>query len=281
LVSLLVFTAYPVLSIFYLSLTEYSIVQPPRWIGLENYRTMFTADPSFWIGVGNSAYYALLAVPLALVGSLVLALILNFHATGIGVYRVFYYLPTLAPPVAATIVFVLLFEPNVGLINTVLGWIGLPTPGWLVDPQWSKPALILLSLWGLGGETLIFLAGLQEIPRELLEAAEIDGAGPWSRLRSITLPLLSPIILFNLVMGIIWSFQVFTQAFIIGGTDGKPLESLLMFMILIYRNAFRYFSMGYAAALAVVLFVIVLVTTLAIFRTARIWVYYEGEDRRL
>lgn len=279
LVSLLVFTAYPMLSVFYLSFTDYNIVQPPRWVGLENYRAMFTRDLSFGTAIGNSGYYALFSVPLGLVGSLVLALILNLRATGINIYRSLFYLPTLVPPVAATVAFMLLFEPGYGPINSLLGAIGLPTPGWFNDPTWSKPALVILSLWGLGANTLIFLAGLQEIPQSLLEAAEIDGAGPWQKLRHVTLPLLSPVILFNLVMGVIWSFQVFTQAFVIGGTSGRPVESMLMFMVLIYRNAFRYFAMGYASALSLVLFFLVLVATLIIFRFSRSWVYYEGEER--
>jgi multiple sugar transport system permease protein len=190
------------------------------------------------------------------------------------------YLPALAPPVASTIIFSGLFDPDGGPINAGLQQVGLPALGWLNDPTWSKPALVILSLWGLGAGALIFLAGLQDIPQVLLDAAAIDGAGPWQRFRSVTLPLLTPVILFNLVIGIISSFQVFTPALIIGGTTGKPLESTLMLMVHIYRNAFRYFAMGYASALAVVLFLAVLMVTLAIFGSARAWVYYAGGDRR-
>src|ERR671930_2527481 len=280
LLSLLLFTAYPVLTTLYLSFTDYNIVQPPRWIGWQNYRTMFTADPAFWTSVGNSAYYALLAVPLGLAGALGLALLLHTRAQGMGVYRTLIALPVLVPPVASTIIFIAMFDPDNGLINTLLQQVGLPTVGWLPDPTWTKPALIILSLWGLGASALIFLAGLQEIPQVLLDAAAIDGAGPWQRFRSVTLPLLTPVILFNLVIGIISSFQVFTPALIIGGTTGKPLESTLMLMVHIYRNGFRYFAMGYASALAVVLFLAVLAVTLATFGSARAWVYYAGGDRR-
>jgi len=276
LLSLLLFTTYPVLTTLYLSFTDYNIVQPPRWIGLQNYRTMFTADPAFWTSVGNSAYYALLAVPLGLAGALGLALLLNTRAPGMGVYRTLIALPMLVPPVASTIIFIAMFDPDNGLINAMLQTVGLPAVGWLTDPTWSKPALILLSLWGLGASALIFLAGLQEIPQSLLEAAAIDGAGPWQRFRHVTLPLLTPVLLFNLVMGVISSFHIFTQALVVGGTTGKPLESTLMFMVHIYRTAFRYFAMGQAAALAVVLFLAVLVVTLVIFRSAHVWVYYEG-----
>jgi multiple sugar transport system permease protein len=280
LLSLLIFTTYPVLATFYLSLTDYNVVQPPTWVGLHNYRTMLTADPAFWTSVTNTAYYTLLAVPLGLVGSLGLALLLNLRVRGLGVYRTLIYLPVLAPPVASTIIFIGLFDPDGGPINAVLQQVGLPALGWLNDPTWSKPALVILSLWGLGAGALIFLAGLQDIPQALLDAAAIDGAGPWQRFRYVTLPLLTPLILFNLVIGIISSFHVFTPALIIGGTTGKPLESTLMLMVHIYRNAFRYFAMGYASALAVVLFLAVLAVTLAIFGSARAWVYYAGGDRR-
>jgi multiple sugar transport system permease protein len=280
LLSLLIFTTYPVLAAFYLSFTEYNVVQPPRWVGLQNYRTMLTADPAFWISVKNTAAYTLLAVPLGLVGSLALALLLNLRVRGLGVYRTLVYLPALAPPVASTIIFIGMFDSEGGLINAVLRQVGLPALGWLNDPTWSKPALVLMSLWGLGAGALIFLAGLQEIPQALLEAAAMDGAGPWLRFRHITLPLLTPVILFNLVIGVIGSFHVFTPALVSGGTTGKPLESTLMLMVHIYRHAFRYFAMGYASALAVVLFLAVLMVTWAIFRSARAWLYEVGDDRR-
>jgi multiple sugar transport system permease protein len=273
LLSLLILTAYPVLATFYLSFTDYNVVQPPTWVGLHNYRTMLTADPAFWTSIRNTAFYCLLAVPLGLVGSLGLALLLNLSVRGLGIYRTLVYLPVLAPPVASTLIFIGMFDPDGGLINATLQQVGLPPLGWLHDPTWSKPALVILSLWGLGAGALIFLAGLQEVPPALLDAAAIDGAGPWQRFRYITLPLLTPVILFNLVIAVIGSFHVFTPALVGGGTTGKPLESTLMFMVHIYRHAFRYFAMGYASALAVVLFLAVLVLTFAIFWTARTWVY--------
>ncbi len=277
LVSLLVFTIYPIIATIFFSFTDYNIIQAPHWIGLANYQTMFTADPDFWRSVGNSAYYALISVPLGLIMALLLALLLNAHARGIGVYRTIFYLPTLVPPVASTIIFMLLFTPNSsGLINMLLGIFGIPAQGWLTDANQARPVLIFLSLWGLGAATLIFLAGLQDIPATLLEAATIDGAGYWRRFWHITLPLLSPVLLFNLVMGVISSFQVFTQALVVGGTTGAPQGSTLMFMVIIYRSAFRYFSMGYASALSVLLFVVVLIVTLLIFWSARLWVFYEG-----
>lgn len=279
-ISLLAFTVYPVVASFYFSFTQYSIVQAPKWVGLENYVTMFTADPAFPVSVSNSAYYALLAVPLGLLAALGIALLLNLKVKGIGVYRTLFYLPSLAPPVAATIIFIVMFQPQGGLVNTMLGALGIRGPAWFADPDWAKMGLVILSLWGVGAATLIFLAGLKDIPQEMLEAASIDGANTWQRFWRITIPLLTPVILFNLVMGVIASFQVFTSALVIGGTTGRPQESLLMYMVHLYRNAFRYFNMGYASALAVVLFIVIMGITLLIFRATRSWVFYEGEARR-
>jgi multiple sugar transport system permease protein len=276
--SLLAFTVYPVVASFYLSLTDYNIIQAPRWIGLDNYHTMLTNDPSFWKGVSNTASYTVVSVPLNLVFALILALILNIQAKGIGIYQTLFYLPALVPPVSVTIVFVLMFSPNGGIINAILEGLGLSPPNWLMDPAWSKTTLLIMNLWSIGPSTLIFLAGLKQIPRSLLDAAAVDGAGEWKKLRYITLPLLSPVILYNLIIGIIGAFQVFTQALIIGGTGGQPVESTLMYMVLIYRNAFAYFKMGYASALAVVLFVAIVVVTILIFYSARVWVHYEDHD---
>ena len=279
LVSLLIFTFYPVVGSFYLSLTEYTVAEPPRWVGLENYQRMFADDPSFWTAVKNSTYYAAISVPLRLVLALALALVLNLGVRGIGVYRVIFYLPALVPPVAAVIVFMLMFNLDTGPINVFLRALGLAPPDWLRDPAWSKPALIILSLWPLGVETLVFLAGLKEIPQDLLDAAAVDGAGRWRRLRGVTLPLLSPVILFNLVIGVIYSFQVFAQALVISDPTGEPLKSTLMYMVGIYNNASPYLAKGYAAAQAVVLYVCVAVVTLVIFLNERLWVYDERGDR--
>jgi multiple sugar transport system permease protein len=278
LIGLLVFQAYPILASLYLSFTDYNIISAPQWTGFQNYITMFTSDNDVWNAAGNSIYYAGIAVPLGLLLALLLALVLNLRARGVGVYRALFYLPALAPPVIATVVFLMVLDPTNGILNDALHSIGLASPGWFSDPAWAKPAMILLYLWNAGTFTLIFLAGLQEIPQTLIEAAVVDGAGPWQRFRHITVPLLSPVILFNLVMGIIWSFQVFDQAITIGGTTGDPVGSTLMFMVLIYRNAFQYFQMGYASTLSVFLVVVVVIITVIIFRISRRWVYYEGEQ---
>jgi multiple sugar transport system permease protein len=278
-VGLLAFTVYPILASLYFSFTDYNIVRPPQWTGLSNYTAIFTSDTDFQNGVQNSAYYALISVPLGLVLSLGLALILNLRVRGIGIYRSLFYLPSLAPPVASTIVFLMLLDPDHGIVNVLLTTVGLPAPAWFSDPSWAKPALILLSLWTSGTATIIFLAGLQEIPQSLIEAAMIDGAGRWQRFWKVILPLLSPVVLFNLVMGVIYSFQVFTQAYIVGHDTGDPVGSTLMYMTLIYRDAFKYFQMGYASALAMLLFVTIVTVTFVIFRISRAWVFYEGEQR--
>ena len=279
LISLLIFTAYPVFGTLGLSFTEYNIIKPPRFIGLDNFQQMFFEDPAYWVAVRNTLIYAGAAVILRLIISLALALVLNMGVRGISIYRVIFYLPALVPPVVAAIIFLLMFNYANGPINAVIGAVGLQPPDWLRDPAWSKPALIILGLWPLGIEVLVFLAGLKAIPQDLLDAASVDGASPMRRLFGVTIPLLTPVILFNLVTGVIYSFQVFAQALVIGDTTGKPLESTLMYMVLVYRNAFRYFSMGYAAAQSLILFIVVALLTLLVFRTSRRWVYYEGSNR--
>jgi multiple sugar transport system permease protein len=279
LISLIVFTAYPVLASFYYSFTQYAITQSPTWIGLDNYTQMFTNDGALRASVYNTLYYTLLSVPVGLLSSLAIALVLNRNVRGIGAYRTLFYLPSLAPPVAGAIIFVIMFQPEGGLVNSILQFFGIKGPAWFSDPAYAKIGLIILSLWGVGAGSLIFLAGLKDIPGELLEAAAIDGANNWHKFWRITIPLLTPVILYNLVMGIIGSFQVLGAAFVIGGTTGKPQESLLMYMVHLYRTAFRYFNMGYASAMAVVLFVVILIATLLIFRSTRSWVFYESEGR--
>ncbi len=277
--SLLVFTAYPVIASLYYSFTQYSITQLPKWIGLDNYQTMFTSDPAMVVAVYNTLYYTLLSVPIGLIASLLIALVLNLNVRGIGAYRTLFYLPSLAPPVASAIIFVVMFQPDGGLVNGLLKAVGISGPAWFLDPKYAKIGLIILSLWGVGSGSLVFLAGLKDIPGELLEAASIDGANIWTRFWRITLPLLTPVILYNLVMGLIGSFQVLGAAFVIGGTTGKPQESLLMYMVHLYRTAFRYFNMGYASAMAVVLFAVIMLVTVLVFRSTRNWVFYQSEAK--
>ncbi len=280
--SLLVFTAYPMLASFYFAMTDYSVLNPPVWTGLQNFRVMFTKDPLYWKSVYNSAYYALLAVPLQMIVALGLALMLNQRVRGIGVYRTVYYLPSLMPTVAGTLLWMLILNPRHGLLNLGLQAIGLPKLGWLSSATWSKPGLVLMAVWtGSGWIMLIFLAALKEIPESLHEAAMIDGANAWQRFFSVTLPLLTPAIFFNLVMEIIGSFQVFASALIAGGSGqtAGPLNSLLMYMLHLYRYAFRYFDMGYASAMALALFVFLVIITMALVKSSGSWVYYETARR--
>lgn len=274
LVALVVFHVYPIVAATYLSLSEYNVFNPPEFQGFDNYVKLWN-DPTVWKAAGNSLFYALLSVPIGLAAALVLALLLNRPVRGIGIHRTLFYMPAVVPPVAGTIVFLLLLEPRAGPLNTAIEMVGLDGPAWFQDPAFAKWGLIILSLWGVGAATLIFLAGLQEIPESLLEAASIDGAGAWRRFTNVTLPLLTPVILFNLVIGVIYSFQVFDAAMIVGGTSGVPGGSTLMYMVHIYRTAFGYFDMGYASAQAMVLFLVIVAVTGAIFGTTRRWVY-EG-----
>ena len=274
LIALVVFHVYPIVAATYLSLSDYNVFNPPEFQGFDNYVKLWN-DPTVWKAAGNSLFYALLSVPIGLATALILALLLNRPVRGIGIHRTLFYMPAVVPPVAGTIVFLLLLEPRAGPLNTAIETVGLDGPAWFQDPAFAKWGLIILSLWGVGAATLIFLAGLQEIPESLLEAASMDGAGPWRRFLNVTLPLLTPVILFNLVIGVIYSFQVFDAAMIVGGTSGVPGGSTLMYMVHIYRTAFGYFDMGYASAQAMVLFLVIVAVTGAIFGTTRRWVY-EG-----
>jgi multiple sugar transport system permease protein len=287
-IGIVAFVAYPTLASFYFSFTKYNILQPPRFVGLANYSHLFTADARLRVSVGNSLYYTLLSVPLGMVSSLALALLLNARVRAIGTFRTIYYMPSLVPPVAATLLWKVILEPRQGLVNSALMKLGVSSPpGWFASAQWSKPALLVMSMWGVGSATLIFLASLKEVPAEMVEAATIDGAGSWKRFWRVTVPMISPVILFNLVMAVIGSFQVFTAAFVAGasgtvagggisGSAGGPLDSLLMYMVYLYAQAFRYFEMGYASAMAVVLFTVIMLLTVVIFRSSGRWVYYEG-----
>ena len=286
--SILIFTAYPMLASFYFSFTKYNVIQPPRWLGLGNYVNMLYRDARIGRAVYNTLYLTLLGVPLHMVSSLALAVLLNAKVRLVGFYRTLYYMPSLVPPVAGVLLWMLIMDPRQGLLNVILTSIGLPRLGWFTDPVWSKPAMLIMGMWGVGSPTLIYLASLKDVPQELLEAATIDGAGSWRRFWGVTIPLISPVILFNLVMAVIGSFGTFTSAFVAGsggggglsggptGTAGGPLESLLVYMLYLYAQAFRYFEMGYASAMAVALFLAVMALTLAIFRSSGRWVHYEG-----
>jgi len=278
--SLLVFTAYPMVASIFFSMTRYNVLNPPQWVGVSNFHEMFFVDPLYWTSVANTAYFVFFSVPLGLGFGLILALLLNQNVKGIGFYRTAFYLPGLVPAVASTLLWMLLLNPQLGMINQFLGLFGIEKLGWLGSATWSKPGLILMSVWGGTGSTmLIFLAGLKEIPQSLIEAAMMDGANAWQRFWVVTIPMISTTIFFNLIMGIIGSFQVFASAYVAAGNGAGPLNTLLMYMLLLYRNAFRYFNMGYASAMALALFVVLIFLTLLLVRSSRSWVHYEEANR--
>jgi multiple sugar transport system permease protein len=262
-------------SSFWFSLTRWDLLTPPQFIGLDNYATLFTRDPLFWKSLKITCVYTFSYVALDLFLALVIALLLNQRIRGVGAFRTIYYLPSVLAGVAYVVMWMWMFNPRGGLINTLLSYVGIEGPRWLQDPKWALPALIIMSLWGVGRSMVIYLAGLQDIPVSLYEAAKIDGANRWQEFRKITLPLLTPAILFNMVFGIIMTFQSFTNVYV--ATNGGPLNSTLFYVVYLYRKAFEHLSMGYASALAWILFLIVLVCTLVIFRTSGRWVFYRGE----
>ncbi|MBE2237851.1 MAG: sugar ABC transporter permease [Caldilineaceae bacterium] len=275
LIGFLCFGVIPIIASFYFSFTTYSVLQPPRWIGLDNYISMLTSDRLFWLALGNTLYYTVLSNLIGIVLALSLAMLLNMNVHGMTVYRTIYYIPVIIPIVASSIVWLWLFNPQYGVLNLLVRNLGIAPIPWLTDPGWSKPSLVLMSLWSVGNAVVIFLAGLQDVPKELLEAAELDGANEFQRIRSVMIPIITPVILFNLVIGLIGGFQVFSQAYIM--TNGGPADSTLFYSLYLYQNAFRFFKMGYAAGMAWVLFLIILVATLLVFRSSSRWVHYSGE----
>lgn len=280
LVSLVIFDIMPFFANLYLSFTDYSIgpVQP-NWVGFDNYMEIFTKDRDFATSVYNTFYYMAFSVPLRLALAFAFALLLNARLRGMQVFRTIFYLPSVVPIVAASIIFIGLLNTRYGIINQFLVLVGLDPVRWLSRPEWIKPSLIIMSLWGFGAQMVIFLAGLQSIPGELYEAVSIDGGNSWHRLRHITIPLMTPTIFFNLIIGIIGSFQVFTQVFVLIGTTGGPLKAGMVYMINVYNNAFSYFRKGYASALSVILFLIILFFTIIMVRTSNRWVFYGDDDQ--
>ena len=280
LIALVLFDIIPFVMNLYLSLTDYSVgsISSVNWVGLENYQQM-SADPLFWRSLGNTAVYLVMSVPLTLLLALIIALLLNTEIRAVGAFRTLYYIPSVIPVVAGTIIFLWMLNTRFGIVNQLLLTVGLQPVRWLSNPDWIKPAMVLVSLWGFGAQMIIFLAALQDIPEQLYESVSIDGGGLWERLRFVTIPLMTPTILFNLLIGIINGFQVFTTAYIMLGPNGGPLQSGLFFMMHIYNNAFRYFDMGYSSALSFILFIIILIFTMLMMRSSNRWVYYgdEGE----
>lgn len=278
-IGLLCFVAGPMIASGYLAFTRYDVVNTPEFVGMKNFQDIFTRDRLFWPSMLLTLRYAVIVVPLSLVGSLAAAMLLNQALKGTPIYRTLFFMPHLTPVAASAVLWAWMFNPDVGPINHFIRT-GLNienAPGWFRDPQWAMTGLIIMAMWGaIGGNTmLIFLAGLQGVPQELYEAAAIDGAGSWARFRNVTIPLLTPTIFFNLVLGIIGALRVFTAAFV--ATGGGPAYATWFYALHIYTRAFRYFEMGYASALAWIFFILMFIFTFIQFRSSRRWVYYAGE----
>ncbi len=274
LVGFLAFTLVPMAIALYLGFTRWDLFGAPQWIGLENYARM-ARDPLFLQALKVTSIYTLVYVPMELIGGLGLALLVNQKVQGVGVFRTIFYLPSVLAGVAYVVLWMWIFNPQGGLLNTLLAAIGIVGPRWLIDPQWALPSLLLMTFWGWGRAMVLYLAGLQGVPPALYEAAEMDGAGTSAKFWRVTLPMITPTILFALILSVIGTFQTFTSAFV--ATNGGPLDATLFYVLFIYRQAFQFFRMGYASALAWVLFAIILVLTLVLFRSGNFWVYYEGK----
>jgi multiple sugar transport system permease protein len=285
----LLLIAYPMVSSLYFSFTKYTLLSPPVWVGLENYRLLFTRDPFFWLAIRNTVWIIVVGVPLRIAFGIFTAWLLTLPQRGSRAYRTLYFLPSMAPPAAAALAFVVVFNPGFGPINQILRGLGWHNPPlWFYGPGSSKWGLVLLGLWGVGDAMIIFLAGLLDVPRQLYEAADIEGATGWQKFRNVTLPMISPVIFFSLVIGVIYGFQLFTQAYVtslaVSGSSvqnaaenlGTPQGSMWFFSVYLFQQGFQNFRMGYAAALAWILFIITMVCTLAIIRGSRRWVHYQG-----
>ena len=294
LVGFSIFFGYPLVMSAYLSLTSYDLLSSPRWVGLANYRYLLRDDPQIWPAVSNTLWLIVIAVPLTVAFGFAMALLLTRARRGAGAFRTVFYLPALVPPVAATLGFVYLLNPSTGPVNTILDKVGIDGPLWFNDPGWSKPSLVMLGLWGVGTTMIIFLAAVLDVPRHLYESAELDGAGALQRLRWVTLPTISPVILFAVVLGVIGALQYFTQAHVAasvaagsataaGSTSnieiGYPEGSTLFYPILIYNQGFRYFNMGYASAMAMLLLLVAFAVTAIIVWNSRRMVHYQGAAR--
>jgi multiple sugar transport system permease protein len=274
LIGLTVFLIYPLAAAFYYSLCDYSVLLPPVFIGLDNYVDLMK-DPLFWKSLYNTAYYATGSVLLGMLVSLTLALLLNSKVKGLGIYRTLFFLPSLMPVVAGSMLWLWMYNGQSGIINTGLGAIGITGPAWLADPAWAKSAIVLMAVWGSGNAMVVYLAGLQDVPASLYEAALIDGAGYFARLFHVTIPMISPVIYFNVVLSIIAGFQAFTQAFIMTGSTGAPERATLFYVLNLYNVGFQDLRMGYASAMAWVLFLVILALTFAATKLSKRWVSYD------
>lgn len=275
----LALTAYPIFRSLAYSFTQYSGVGSPKFVGFQNYAIIFSRDPFFWLSIRNTLFLAVVGLPLNIIVGVTAAVILNQNLRGQRVFRTIFFLPSIMPAVGTTLIFLWVLNPEFGLVNDILRWFGIVGPGWFSSPGWSKPAIVLLNLWGVGGGMVIYLANLKNIPQYLYEAAAIDGANGVRKFIHVTLPMLTPAIFFNLIMGTISTFSYFTQSYVASsGSAGGPLNSMMMYAMYLFEQAFSYFNMGYASALAWILFVMVLLITILLFLTSWRWVFYASES---
>lgn len=277
LLGFLAFTAFPFLASFYLSFTDYTVVSQPRFAGFANYVEALSGDDLFWSSLRRTFTYAVVGVPIGIAGSLACALLLNQQLQGTTLFRTLFFLPSLTPLVALALLWQWIFQPDFGVLNFLLDKVGIDGPGWLSSIEWALPSLIIMMLWATmgGGQMVIFLAGLQGVPPELYEAVEIDGGGIWYKFRHVTLPMISPTLFFNLILGVIGALRVFTVAYV--STEGGPAYATWFYILHLYTQAFKYFNMGYASALAWIFFIILIAFTYLQVRTSRHWVFYAGD----
>jgi multiple sugar transport system permease protein len=279
-VGFLLFALWPIVQSLYYSLTDYDILQPPYFVGLANYQDLLD-DRVYGIALRNTLYMVLIGLPVHILFDFFMALLLNTKIRGLAIYRTIFYLPSITPVVASVIVWLWIFNGQYGVLHSILDFFGVPPIGWLTDPQWTKPSLIFMGLWFGGNTILTYLAGLRDVPASLLESADLDGANALSKTWHITLPMISPVIFYTLVINVIGYFQYFTEAWIMtasrDGAAGGPVNSMLFYAMYLYQSAFQQLKMGYASAQAWILFAIVLVATAILFRTSG-WVYYRSED---
>ena len=278
LIGFLVFIAYPVVRSLYLSFTHYQIGGQPTFTGFDNFNRL-VQDVNFWQSIRVTVLYVLGSVPGSTVIAIGIAMLLAQKIRLISVWRTIYFLPSVVSAVAVAVLWGYVFHPEYGLINTLLAYLGIKGPGWLTSEAWALPSLIFMSWWTIGGQIVIYLAGLKNIPKELYEVAQIDGAGPWARFWNVTLPMLSPTILFNVVLGFIGAFQVFDGPFVLTDGQGSPNKATLTYLLNLYKEAFQLGNLGFASTLAWVLFLIILALTALIIRSSALWVYYESERK--
>ncbi len=271
-----IFLAYPMGRSLYLSFTNYSLQASPVWVGLRNYERIF-ADPDFWQSLKVTFLYALGSVPGSTIIALSIALVLSQKLRGVNMWRTIFFMPSILSSIAVAILWLYVFRPEGGLLNVMLGWFGIQGPNWLNSEQWALPALIIMSWWSVGGQMVIYLAGIKGIPESLYEAAEIDGANGMQKFRFVTIPMLSPTIFFNVILAIIGALQVFDAGYVL--TRGGPNDATLFYMVNLYERAFQLVQLGYASALAWILFIIIMVITLLVIRSSALWVFYETEQK--